>query len=113
VSSAFIPTGNQAAKGAVILIAFLRGILASVSPDSIIIEVSGIGYEVQIHTRTQTLLPAVGIPLLVHTYLQVLDNDLKLFGFLNREELELGNPDLFLLSIFWAYSLVSAGRFRL
>jgi len=48
-----------------------------------------VGYEVQIHSRAQALLPALGIPVLVYTYLQVLDNDLKLYGFLNREELEL------------------------
>lgn len=71
------------------MIACLRGILTVANPESIIIEVSGVGYEVQIHSRTHALLPAVGISLLVHTYLQVLDNDLKLFGFLNRQELDL------------------------
>jgi len=53
------------------------------------VEVSGIGYEVQIHSRTLSMLPAVGSPVLVHTHLQVLDNDFKLYGFLNREELDL------------------------
>jgi Holliday junction DNA helicase RuvA len=71
------------------MISFLRGILAHSSQEAVIIEVGGIGYEVQVHSRTLSLLPASGTYLLVHTYLQVLDNDLKLFGFLNREELEL------------------------
>jgi Holliday junction DNA helicase RuvA len=34
-------------------------------------------------------LPPVGSTLVIHTYLQVLDNDLKLYGFTNIEELEL------------------------
>ncbi len=71
------------------MISFLRGILVQSNQETIIIEVGGMGYEVQIHSRTLSLLPVPGSYLLVHTYLQVLDNDLKLFGFLNREELEL------------------------
>lgn len=71
------------------MISFLRGILINADQESIIIEVNGIGYDVQIHSRALTKLPSLGSALLVHTYLQVLDNDLKLFGFLNREELEL------------------------
>ena len=71
------------------MISFLRGILVQSNQEAVIIEVGGMGYEVQIHSRTLSLLPVPGSYLLVHTYLQVLDNDLKLFGFLNREELEL------------------------
>ncbi len=71
------------------MISFLRGILVQCNQESIIVELSGIGYEVQIHTRTLSGLPPVGNSLLVHTYLQVLDNDFKLYGFLSSEELEL------------------------
>ena len=71
------------------MISLLRGTLYWTGPDSIILDVNGVGYEVVIHTRALTDLPSIGAPLLVHTYLQVLDNDLKLYGFLNREELEL------------------------
>jgi Holliday junction DNA helicase RuvA len=71
------------------MISFLRGLLIQCNQDSIILELSGIGYEVQIHNRTLSGLPPVGNSLLVHTYLQVLDNDFKLYGFLSTEELEL------------------------
>ena len=71
------------------MISFLRGTLVQARQEAVIIEVSGIGYEVGVHSRACQLLPPVGSPLVVHTYLQVLDNDLKLFGFLNQEELEL------------------------
>ncbi len=67
----------------------MRGNLAQSKADSIIIDVNGIGYEVGVHGRTLSLLPGTGSPLTLFTFLQVLDNDLKLFGFLNTEELEL------------------------
>ena len=71
------------------MISLLRGILIQANQDSIIVEVSGVGYEVGIHSGAWADLPPAGSPVMVHTHLQVLDNDLKLFGFLNREELEL------------------------
>lgn len=71
------------------MISFLRGTLVQSGQETVIIDVGGLGYEVWLHSRALSLLPAPGTPLLVHTYLQVLDNDLKLIGFLNREELEL------------------------
>jgi Holliday junction DNA helicase, RuvA subunit len=71
------------------MISFLRGILVQSTQESLILETGGLGYEVQIHSRAQSALPHPGSELLMHTYLQVLDNDLKLYGFLNRDELEL------------------------
>jgi Holliday junction DNA helicase RuvA len=71
------------------MISFLRGLLAQCTLDSITVEVAGIGYDVQTHNRTMSGLPPVGSSLVIHTHLQVLDNDLKLYGFINTEELEL------------------------
>lgn len=71
------------------MISFLRGTLIQSGQETAIIDVGGLGYEVWLHSRALSLLPAPGSHLLVHTYLQVLDNDLKLIGFLNREELDL------------------------
>lgn len=71
------------------MIAFLNGKLFQAMPDTIIIEVNGLGYEVQIHNRMLAHLPAVGGQLLVHTYLQVMENEFKLFGFHSRAELDL------------------------
>lgn len=71
------------------MISFLRGQLAQARPDSIVVEVSGIGYEVGVHSRACAMLPPPGSPVVIYTYLQVLDNDLKLFGFFSQEELDL------------------------
>lgn len=71
------------------MIAFLKGNLFQVMTDAVIIEVGGIGYEVQIHGRMATQLPAAGGPVMVYTYLQVTENEYKLYGFTSRGELEL------------------------
>lgn len=71
------------------MIAFLNGRLFQAAPDSIIVEVAGLGYEIQIHNRMLPNLPAVGEQVLIHTYLQVMENEFKLYGFYNRAELDL------------------------
>jgi Holliday junction DNA helicase RuvA len=71
------------------MIAFLRGTLFQVMSDSIIVEVGGLGYEVQIHSRMAAQMPATGGQVMIHTYLQVMENEFKLYGFANRGELEL------------------------
>ncbi len=70
------------------MIAFLRGQLFQRLQDSVIIEVGGLGYEVQVHNRLSAQLPPVGGQLLLHTYLQVMENEFKLFGFISRNELD-------------------------
>ena len=71
------------------MIAFLRGVLFQVMSDSIIVEVGGLGYEVQINERMAAQLPAVGGQVLIHSYLQVMENEFKLYGFPSRGDLEL------------------------
>lgn len=68
------------------MIAFLKGILAGKSADTAFIEVSGVGYAVGMSQSALAKLPAVGQPVQVHTYLQVREDGLSLFGFLSLEE---------------------------
>lgn len=71
------------------MIDYIRGVLAEVKTDAATLEVNGIGYELALPARSITGLPAVGERLLLYTYLQVLDNEFKLYGFINREEQQL------------------------
>ncbi len=71
------------------MIAFLKGTLFQVMSEIIIIEAGGLGYEVQIHGRMAAQLPAPGGAVMIHTYLQVMENEFKLYGFASRSELEL------------------------
>lgn len=71
------------------MISCLRGILFEIGRESIIIDLNGWGLEVFLHKRALAVLPRVGESLFLHTHLQVLDNDFKLYGFLEKEELKL------------------------
>src|SRR6056297_1325920 len=71
------------------MISFIRGYLFAYDEDFILIDVNGVGYEIQVHSRAFSSLPSMGEQAMVYTYLQVLDNEMKLYGFLDREELNL------------------------
>lgn len=71
------------------MISFLRGILAEERQEYIVLDVHGVGYECLLHARALSRLPRVGQELMVYTYFQVLENEFKLYGFLDNDELVL------------------------
>lgn len=71
------------------MISFLRGIVFASTEDSVILDVNGMGYEVMIHQRALARMPEAGGEVCIFTHLQVLENEFKLYGFLERKELEL------------------------
>jgi len=68
------------------MIAKLTGRLAEKFPTSVILETSGVGFEVLISSRTFEKLPGEGemVSLDIHTHLR--EDDIRLIGFLNPEE---------------------------
>ena len=70
------------------MIGFLRGTVDSVSADSVLIDVNGIGFEVNISTSTAAEMPGTGEEVRLYTYMAVREDDMSLFGFLHREELD-------------------------
>lgn len=68
------------------MIAFLKGALAGKTAACAYIDVQGVGYAVGMSQGALSKLPAVGEPVQVHTYLQVSDNGIALYGFLTLEE---------------------------
>ncbi|MDD3852820.1 MAG: Holliday junction branch migration protein RuvA [Syntrophomonadaceae bacterium] len=71
------------------MFAFLTGVLVDAEPERAILEINGIGWEVAIHARTFSRLPRLGERITLHTHMQVLENEFKLYGFLTVEELKL------------------------
>lgn len=70
------------------MIAMLTGNLAYRSPEQIIIDVSGVGYSLQVPLSTFYALPEKGkVTLQVHTHVK--EDALQLFGFTTTEEKEL------------------------
>jgi Holliday junction DNA helicase RuvA len=68
------------------MIAHLRGRLIHKEPGQAIVEAGGVGYDVTISVPTFTTLPAVGQEASLHIHTQVSEDQIALFGFLDREE---------------------------
>jgi holliday junction DNA helicase RuvA len=71
------------------MIAHLRGKLLAKRPNQVILETGGVGYEVNISVPTFSGLPAVGSEVALHTYTQVREDVLALYGFLQPSEKQL------------------------
>lgn len=68
------------------MIAHLRGKLIHKEPGQAIVEAAGVGYDVVISVPTFTSLPSVGAETSLHIHTQVSEDQIALFGFLDREE---------------------------
>lgn len=71
------------------MIGRLRGTLASVGANGVVIDVGGIGYEVAMTPDAVVDLPTVGEEVVVHTHLQVREDDMSLYGFAGAADREL------------------------
>ncbi len=70
------------------MIAFLRGIYVNKSPAQVIVDVNGVGYEVQISLNTYSFISDKDKGQLF-TYLHITENAQTLFGFFEHAEKEL------------------------
>jgi Holliday junction DNA helicase RuvA len=68
------------------MIARLRGVLDGFSADHAVIDVNGVGYLVFASSRTLASLGAVGREVVLHTVMQVSEDDIRLIGFATGEE---------------------------
>jgi Holliday junction DNA helicase RuvA len=68
------------------MIAKLRGLLEGASADHAVIDVNGVGYLVYASTRTLSGLGASGGEVVLHTVMQVAQDDIRLIGFASGEE---------------------------
>lgn len=72
------------------MIAFIEGTIIKKTPATAIIgTASGLGYEVFVPVTDLAKLPANGAQVLLHTYLQVKEDGVALFGFLSEEALQI------------------------
>lgn len=68
------------------MIAFLRGRLASIGEDAVVIDVGGVGYQALCAASTLGRLPRVGETVELHTELALRDDGITLYGFLDPGE---------------------------
>ena len=71
------------------MIAFIRGILNARTENSVIIDVNGLGFEVFIPLSVQEQLPSIGDELTLYTYMNVKEDEMSLYGFLDRDDLSM------------------------
>jgi len=64
----------------------LRGTLAEKQPPHLILDVNGLGYELEVPMTTLYRLPSVGEPLTLHTHLVVREDAQLLYGFVGKRE---------------------------
>lgn len=72
------------------MIRFLRGVVLYIEKSSLVIEPGGSGLGLQIYVPNPTIARTkVGDIITLHTYLQVRENELSLYGFETPEELQI------------------------
>jgi Holliday junction DNA helicase RuvA len=76
------------------MIAYLRGILQAreitAGPaDRIVVDISGVGFEVLVSKRTALACGDLGEPVTVHTSVSIRETEWTIFGFASREEREM------------------------
>ncbi len=68
------------------MIAFLRGTLIEKHPNQVIVDVSGVGYDVAIPVSTFSALPEAGKPVELRVHTHVREDAIALFGFASADE---------------------------
>ncbi len=68
------------------MFAYLKGILAFKNNETAIVDVGGVGYNIQISYSTYQLLPDIDKEVKLYTYMAVREDNVALFGFFSNEE---------------------------
>lgn len=71
------------------MISYIRGLLERRAENFIVIESGGIGYQVFVSPATLAKLPRAGAEVKVHTYLDIKEGGIALYGFASAEEQEM------------------------
>lgn len=71
------------------MISYIKGPLAEVFEDTVVVEAGSMGFEVHVPLSVLEKLPRVGEEVKLYTYFQVREDAMTLYGFLNRQDLEM------------------------
>lgn len=69
------------------MISFLRGEVAQVLPDRVVVEVGGVGFEVLVSVRDAADMPPAGEDVKLYTNMSVSEDAIRLYGFLSQDDL--------------------------
>lgn len=71
------------------MIKYIKGILQYVDLEQVIIEVNGIGYGINVPTSVIDSIGKYGSEVKLHTYMNVKEDDVSLYGFLTKDDLDI------------------------
>ena len=71
------------------MIGFVRGNLVEKGSDHVIVDNQGIGYLIYTPESVLNELPPIGNIVKIHTFMYVREDQLALYGFLTRDDLEI------------------------
>lgn len=71
------------------MIHFVRGELADVMEDRVIVDCQGLGYQIRVPASMVGDLPPIGCEVKLYTYMAVREDAVALYGFLGRDELDI------------------------
>ncbi len=68
------------------MISYVKGPLVAVNEDIIVVEAGAVGLAIHVPVSLLPELPGLGAEVTVHTYFQVREDAMTLYGFLNRQD---------------------------
>ena len=71
------------------MISYVKGILSEKFTDSVVVECGGFGVEIYVPEVLIKSLPAIGESVCIYTFFKVSEDALSLYGFLNRQDLDI------------------------
>ena len=71
------------------MFAFVEGIIEDLDYENCVLDIGGFGINVGISARTATQLPGIGEHAKLYTYTSIREDDLSLYGFLSRDDLDM------------------------
>ncbi len=71
------------------MISYIKGELAEIAEGSIVVDVSGIGWHIFVPGQVLDRLPPLGSIIKIHTYLQVREDAMTLYGFFTKDDLQI------------------------
>ena len=72
-----------------VVISFIKGPLVEIVEDTVVIESGNVGFEIHVPLSVLEKLPGIGKETKLFTYFQVREDAMCLFGFLNRQDLQM------------------------
>ena len=70
------------------MLSYVRGELVAIEEDKVIVDVNGVGFGIFMPAQSMNYLPMLGEEVKLHTYMNVREDALQLYGFLTKDDLK-------------------------